>query len=123
MIANAERTLGVAFPKGYKAFLSLFGASHGHGYSLAGLFQTANAEEPPMWTDVIGATLRIRRISRGHISSSLILISDDGSDDSFYLDTAQRDGDSESPIVVLGPGRDCQVVASTFVGFVEFITK
>jgi hypothetical protein len=72
-----------------------------------------------MWTDVVSATLRMRHVSRGHISSSFIFVSDDGCDDSFYLDTAQRGGDSESPVVVLGPGRDCQIVASTFVGFVE----
>ena len=72
-----------------------------------------------MWTDVVSATLRIRRVSIGHISSSFIFVSDNGCDDTFYLDTARQDNDAESPIVVLGPGRDCQVVASTFVGFVE----
>src|SRR5262245_2907059 len=106
LISQAECALGVTFPKSYRAFLRLFGASLGHGYSLAGLFQTDSAQEPPMWTDVVSSTLRIRRVSRGHISSSLIFISDDGCDDAFYLDTARRDCDSESPVVVLGPGRD-----------------
>ena len=118
-IATAERALGVSFPKGYRAFLSLFGASLGQGYELAGLFHTVDSDSPPMWRDVVSTTLRRRRVSRGHISSSFIFVSDDGCDDAFYLDTAQRDADSESPVVVLGPGRDCQIVASTFVEFVE----
>ena len=48
-----------------------------------------------------------------------IPISDDGGDYTFYLDTGKTDASGESPVIVLGPGRDGVMVSPTFVEFVE----
>ena len=121
-IGAAEQALGVKFPASYRAFLSVFGASFGMGYELAGLTDAASDNEPPMWTDVVATTLRLRRVSGGAISSTLIFISSDGCDVSFYLDTNRGDT-AEAPVIVLGPGRDREIVAPSFVDFVEELSR
>ena len=121
-IIAAERALEVTFPECYRAFLRMFGASLGKGYELAGLADAGSDHEPPMWTDVVQTTLRGRRVSRGAIASTLIFISTDGCEDSFYLDTSRGDS-AQAPVIVLGPGRDYEIVAPSFVDFVELLAS
>lgn len=119
-ICAAERILGVKFPVSYRTFLEVFGASVGPGYRLAGLPDAPPPKETPFWIDVVITNMRTRRIfGTEHIPSTLVGFADDGCDDTFYLDTNVRDSDGESPVVVLGPGRDCEIVAFSFVEFVE----
>jgi len=74
--------------------------------------------EPPMWWDVVASTLQIRRASRGFIPNQYVLISGDGGDYNFYLDTSRPDALGECPVVVLGPGADGIIVAKNFFDFV-----
>lgn len=118
VIERAERTLGVVFPPSYRFFLKKFGAAFGRGYEVAGLFAHARPDRPPMWTDVVKATLRLREASRGEIPAGYIAVSGDGGDLTYYIDTTRRDLSGECPIVALGPGADDLVIAPTFASFV-----
>ena len=111
----AEAELGVAFPAAYRQFLAEHGAAFGDGVELAGLFARDDLHEPPLWTDVVQATKRVRRISHGALPESLVLISDNGVDVKYYLD-AGLGGDGV--VVALGPGVDRDVVARSFIEFV-----
>ena len=53
------------------------------------------------------------------IPREYIEISGDGGDYTFYLDTGNPDANGDSPVIVLGPGRDAVVIADSFVDFVE----
>jgi cell wall assembly regulator SMI1 len=118
MIKAAEDELGVRFPPSYRYFLKSYGAALCTGFEIGGLFTSSGDDEPPLWTDVVTAALRKRRISRGSIPNEYIPISDEGGDYTFYLDTTQRRSDGECPVVVLGPGADDVVVAESFFDFV-----
>jgi hypothetical protein len=115
-VAAAERQLGVRFPPGLRAFLSEHGAAVGRGMDLAGV--PVRGGMPPQWSDLVSTTLRARKPTAS-LPSNLVFISDDGMDCRYYLDTARVDAEGECPVVALGPGRDCDVVAETFVQFVE----
>ena len=118
-IDAAERALGVIFPNSYRTYLRAFGASLGTGYEFAGLPDEPKPGETPMWSDVVLRNTQIQRSCRGHIAATLVAISDDGCDDTFYLDTSALDSEGECPVIALGPGRDCELVARSFVDFVE----
>jgi SMI1/KNR4 family protein SUKH-1 len=120
-IAEAEATLGVRFPPSYRSFLAQFGAAVGRGFSIAGLFHHLDQSTPPLWENVVTWNLRNRRVTRGLIPARYIAISSDGGDYIFYLDTGTMD--TESPVVVLGPGRDYVVVAPDFNTFVIDFSK
>ena len=123
LIASAEETLGLAFPWSYRAFLATFGAALLHGRHVAGI--DPNYTDPnvcPYFSDVVSDTLSTRRVSRGHIPSTLLPISDDGMDDTFYLDTAAV-ANGDCPVIVLGPGRDGDQVAEGLVGFIALLAS
>jgi len=118
-VGDAERALGVVFPSSYRTFLRKFGASFIIAHRLAGLPDEPKSGETPIWSDVVLVNTQIQKSCGGHIASTLVAISDDGCDDTFYLDTGALDLEGECPVVVLGPGRDCEVVAPSFVDFLE----
>jgi len=119
-IAEAEAALGVRFPPSYRSFLARFGAANGYGYSVAGLFHYPDKSRPPLWSDVVSLNLKIvRRFC--NIPSRYVAIGNDGGDYTFYLDTGATE--LESPVVVLGPGRDYVVVARNFNAYVMARSK
>src|SRR5262249_6630333 len=120
-IIDAERELGVRFPLSYRIFMRHFGAAWLNApYEIAGLSpHRATGPETPQWSHVIDATVSIRRVARGHIPDAYVLISDDGGDYKFYLDTSRVDERGESPVLALGPGVDGREVAASFLEFVE----
>src|SRR5262245_61757107 len=86
VIAEAEKTLNVTFPRSYKAFLLQFGATH----LIAGLGPGRHSDpEPPMFEHVVDVTTMMHRASRGHLPSELVHISSDGGDYMYYLDTSR----------------------------------
>jgi hypothetical protein len=119
-IAQAESTLGVRFPRSYRIFLGSFGAGAIGHIEVAGLSASEISGKPPRWSDVVRDTLRARRVSHGTIPESLVLIAGDGTDYTFFIDTAKRSDEDECPIVVLGPGADGVVAARDFM---EFLNK
>jgi cell wall assembly regulator SMI1 len=116
-IATAEAELEVRFPPQYRGFLLTHGAALCDGFEIAGLFQDA-ADEPPLWSNVVTRTKRLRKASGGSIPNHFVAVADDGGDYKFYLDTSRRDDFDECPVVVLGPGADEIVVAHSFAEFV-----
>lgn len=118
-IQEAEERLGVRFPPTYRAFLSQFGAALCDGFEIEGLFVVENDDGSPLWPDVVKRMLQLRRVSKGLIPDAYVVISDDGGDYTFYLDTSRPDAQGECPVVVLGPGVDSLVVADDFVEFVS----
>lgn len=123
-VSEAERHLSVVFPRSYRLFLLNFGAGAAGGFELSGLLGTEpDPEEPPMWSDVVKRTKQLRRVSGGKLPASLIPFSDDGGDYTFFLDTAERDSSDESPIRVLGPGRNCDKVADDFLCFLALAAQ
>ena len=56
-----------------------------------------------------------------NIPSRYVAIGNDGGDYTFYLDTGATE--LESPVVVLGPGRDYVVVARNFNAYVMARSK
>lgn len=105
-------------PGSYKSFLESYGACVGRGFSIAGLSPALKADETPYWEDVVAATARAQRANSGHLPAGYVYVSDDGSEATFYLDTARLDESGECPVVGLGPGVDV-VVADSFVQFAE----
>jgi hypothetical protein len=118
-IQEAETALGVGFPADYRSFLSRFGAIFCPEVEIAGLFHSVDDNEPPLWSNVVSNTLRIRRVLRGEFPIEYVFISDDGGDYKFYLDTSRRDANGECPVIALGPGADAVAVAENFFAFVE----
>ena len=120
-IAAAEKELGVRFPRSYRVFLNHFGAGWlPSSFEVAGLGPGRCTDpEPPLWEHVIDVTTMARRVSRGSIPHEYVRFSSDGGDYAFYLDTGNIDANGESPVVVLGSGRDGVVIAQSFVEFVE----
>jgi hypothetical protein len=120
-IAAAERELGIRFPTSYRVFLKHFGAAWlPSSYEVAGLGPGRCTDPtPPLWEHVVDVTAQIRRASRGLIPKEYIRFSGDGGDYAFYLDTGHVGANGESPVVVLGPGRDGVIIAHSFVEFVE----
>lgn len=118
-IQEAEERLGVRFPPTYRAFLSQFGAALCDGFRIEGLFVAENDDEPPLWANAVESTLQLRQASRGTIPREYVVISDDGGDYTYYLDTSRPDAQGECPVVVLGPGADSVIVAHDFVEFIS----
>lgn len=118
VIRKAEGKLGIHFPPSYRFFLTQYGNVHGTPYEIAGLSHEAcNDDEPPYWWDVVACNVQMRRNASGLISDQFVLISDDGGDYKFYLDTSRLDSQGECPVIVLGPGADGIVVADNFFDF------
>jgi hypothetical protein len=119
-IAAAELELGVRFPTSYRVFLKHFGAAWLQSYEIAGLGPGRCTDpSPPLWVHVVDVTVQMRRASRGLIPNEYIRFSSDGGDFAFYIDTYHMGAKAESPVVVLGPGRDGVIIAHSFVEFVE----
>jgi antitoxin YobK len=120
-IAAAEKELGVRFPTSYRVFLTHFGAAWlPSSVEVAGLGPGRCTDPtPPLWEHVVDVTTMVRRDSRDFIPHEYVRFSSDGEDCAFYLDTGNVDANGESPVVVLGPGRDSVIIAHSFVEFVE----
>jgi antitoxin YobK len=121
VITSAEARLDVQFPPSFRVFLRHHGASFGKGLELAGLpVSDWNVpEQMPQWSDVLAETLRSRQNRNGPLPFHLLPISHDGTDFEYLLDIRSRSADGECPVVVLGPGRELDRVAESFVEFVE----
>ena len=117
-IDEAEELLGIQFPPSYRLFLSVYGAALCDGFEIAGIIKKEDSEKPPLWMDVVTSNQQIRRALRGDLPEGYVMISDDGSEYTFYLDTAHRESSGECPVVVLGPGVDSIQVATDFIEFV-----
>ena len=118
MVADAEQKLDVTFPVSYRLFLKKYGAALCRGFDLAGVFEGGDDDAPPLWSKVVESTKQLRRGSRGSLPLGYVAISDDGGDYVFFLDTSCLTPHGECPVVVLGPGRDGDMVASDFFDFV-----
>lgn len=119
-IAQAESALGVTFPPSYRLFLTHWGAGTAGRYEVSGInAPPSDPNEPPRWPSVVQDTLLLRRASRGDIPNHFLPISADGGDYQFFLDTADCDSTGECSVRVLGPGRDGEIVARTFLEFLE----
>lgn len=118
-IAQAESTLGLSFPPSYRAFLQIYGASLGKApFELAGLPQSSDPEEGPLFTNAVHLTRAARRASHGGFPSAYVVVSSDGQDEIYCIDTATTK-DGESPVVAVGPRRSGEVASS----FAEFVAK
>ncbi len=120
-IDSAEEKLGVRFPPSLRLFLSQYGAAFGHGPELAGLpiSDRQSLGQPPQWSDLVVENIRARKSPCAPIPSRYLEVSSDGQDCTYLIDLAQTSGDGENPVVALGPGRDFEEVAPSFVAFVE----
>ncbi|MGD9367955.1 MAG: SMI1/KNR4 family protein [Desulfobacteraceae bacterium] len=120
-IREAETTLGVSFPRSYRVFLKSFGASYGlAGCVLSGLPLTRRWDSaPPEFSNVIDDTELARKACGEHLPHEYVAISSDGCDCQFYLDTSRTDATEECLVIALGPGRDTDVAAASFLEFVE----
>ncbi len=117
-IQQAECTLDVRFPPSYRTFLAKYGNIHSTSYEIAGLsHEVVKDDEPPYWWDVVACNIQMRRAANGLTPNEYVLISDDGGDYKFYLDTSRPDPRGECPVIVLGPGMDAVVVAKDFFDF------
>lgn len=117
MIGSAESRLGVHFPPSYRQFLATYGAAVCSGFEIAGLFFGEKKDEPPLWSDVVALTLQRRRVAR-FLPSGHVVISDDGGDYTYYLDTTKCKPGEECPVVALGPGVDGVIIGENFLDFV-----
>jgi hypothetical protein len=100
LIRLAESTLALRFPPTYRKFLEELGCGDAAGFEVYGLINEnfANSSVP----NGIWLTLKHRRSS--DLPASFVVIADTGDGGYYAIDTAQRDEDEESPIVVWWPG-------------------
>src|SRR5438067_1649509 len=104
-IALAEQDLGLTCPPSYRAFLRRFGAGFLFGYEIAGVpLERCTDAEPPPWTHVVDDTLGYRRGAQ--LPEPYVVISSDGGDYWFLLDTSRVDAAGECPVLIWGPGAD-----------------
>jgi len=121
-INRVEAELGVTLPPSYRSFLSEFGASLLVApYEIAGIDPNRSGDAPPMFSDVVADTRRIRASAPDGVFDDLVLISSDGMSHYLYLDTSRHDDSGECPVVVIAPGIEREDVASSFVEFVESV--
>jgi hypothetical protein len=124
-IAKAEGDLGLKFPPSLRIFLSAFGAAFGELGELAGLpiADRLRPAEMPQWSDLVVETERTRA-GWSLFPHSLIFVSHDGAECSYFLDTAAAAGaDGEGPVIALEPGRDFVPVATSYLEFVERLAR
>lgn len=121
VIASAETELAVRFPESFRVFLRCYGASFGKGLELSGLpvSDRVSSDRMPQWSDLLVETRRARKNLNAPLPRNLLPISHDGGEYEYLLDLAAIGSDGECPVVVLGPGREFEVVASSFIEFVE----
>jgi len=116
-IASAEVELGLLFPPSYRLFLSRFGASLGNGIEIYGLPPFTDSDQPPQWSDVITATVRLRPNS---LPENSVEISHDGMEHGYFLQCSTSDSQFEGPVIEWGPTHDGgQVVALSFMEFLQ----
>lgn len=112
-IANAESSLGVVFPKSYRAFLEEFGAMIANGFEVFGIIESEK-NSPPMWQQVVDVTSQLRRLGQvGTERSHLVPISEDGLGVYFFLNT-NCSGNGE--VLAIGLGVD-EVIAEDLESF------
>lgn len=115
-IDAAQCQLGLVFPPSYRLFLQTFGAVFGQGFEVAGL--TPDQDEPPMWCDMLSATLMYRRYDA--LPSDSIYISDDGMGLSYFLRCRKLGPAQEGEVIEWGPDHGGGAVyAESFVSFLE----
>ena len=121
-VSRVEAELGVLLPLSYRSFLSEFGASLLVApYDIAGIDPNRAEDAPPMFSDVVADTKRLRSgVPEGEFDD-LIFISSDGMSHYLYLDTSRVDDSGECPVVVIAPGVEREEVATSFVEFAELV--
>ena len=115
-IAAAEQELGLLFGPTYRLFLSRFGASLLTAFELYGLPPETDPNQPPQWTDVVNATLRLRPDC---LPEDSVQISHDGMDHGFFLQCSRTDPLFDGPVIEWGPRHDgAAVIAPHLIAFV-----
>jgi hypothetical protein len=118
-IIAAESSLGIKFPPSYREFLQRFGAGTIGFYEIFGLSETEGPNDPPLWRNVVKETLRSRKSAKGTIPDAYVVFTSDGQGCRFFLDTSKPDENGESPVIGWGPGVEGDVVATTFLEFMD----
>jgi hypothetical protein len=117
LISSAEEALGLKFPPTYRRFLLELGAGSFGGEEFYGVVNE-NFEDSAV-PDGIWLTLDER--AKSGLPPNLLIVSETGDGAWFALDTAQKDDDQESPVVIyFGPDAESppsQVVARDFGEF------
>lgn len=100
-IKEAERVLGISFPKQYRSFLSKYGAVVAEGFELFGLPATVG-DEPPLWQDVVNVRNQLVEWRQdGSEFPSYVPISEDGTGIYFFLDAGAA---PDTKILAVGAG-------------------
>jgi hypothetical protein len=116
-IHQAERMLGVEFPPSYKAYMAEYGALEIDGRTFAGL----TPRDVGSAGDVVAFTKHARE-KYGLPEQYVALDFQDG--DAFLsIDTAQRDADDESPMVLISPVNGKQQGPFAAKSLKEFLVK
>ncbi|MGR5235996.1 SMI1/KNR4 family protein [Vibrio alfacsensis] len=95
LITQAEKVLGVVFPKDYRYFLKTYGAISFESEEFYGL--TKKGLEATSIPCVVFATLSAREL--GDISTSMVKIKSTGYGPSFSLDVSQKDEAGNCPVI------------------------
>jgi hypothetical protein len=118
-IRQAERELGVVFPREYRELLSEFGSIIGKGFEVYGL-PASTDDEPPVWRHVVRVNKQLRLLRQGGTErSGFVAISDNGMGVYFFLDTSSS---PETSIWAVGPGID-RMVSQELADFLANFAK
>jgi hypothetical protein len=114
-IEEAERALGVVFPRSYRSFLETYGAgccTDTDDYAFLGISREA-------CFGVVNATLRARK--KQGLADRFVIVVDAGSDGVWYcLDTATTTEEGECPIVEIEE-RGALLIDRVFPTFTEML--
>lgn len=112
-IKQAEKSLGVLFPKSYVSFLTEFGWGGIEHIEVYGL-----GDEIPEYLDVVKMTLSEREEMEPSLQHHLIPLMNDGAGNHYCLDTSKMSGE-ECPVVFWdheeGKNQIPEIVSSEFV--------
>lgn len=112
LIEKAEKTLGLYFPRSYKAFLQKYGCGDADGVEFYGVINDdfENSSVP----DAIWLTLEERKTG---LPNHLVIISSSGDGSYYALDTSKMIG-HECPVILVGIDGDETVTHENFASFV-----
>jgi len=113
-IVAAEQILGVKFPRSYTMFLEKYGVAGIFGFEIYGIIKDPATDEGCV-PNGIWYTLIERKESK--LPHDYIVIGDTGEGSLYVIDTAQKDENAESPVLIWDASGETEQIADSFGEF------
>src|SRR5262249_30569856 len=112
-IADAEQSLGIVFPRSYRAFLRCYGAG------TVGYCKIFGLPGDHLWGNVVV----MNQFATGHVPPHCVKFTERVGDYTYYLDTSRMDAARECPVAVYGDDEAATTVADSFLDFLRKVRE